>query len=285
MASATGKIWRFGAVAFDEGAASLLRDDDERVALDRSSAAILSALLAAQGEAIPKDRLLEIGWPGRVVHENSLAKAVGRLRKALGPEGENLKAIYGAGYCLAVTSEDVDAEHSRPQPQGRRFLLPLAGAALGAVAIVLFLTMPRQPESSVETALVSSEPSNTLGRILWVDDNPQNNAIEKRAFEDRNIAVYAVETTEEALAMLSMYPHYDAVISDMGRNGEPLAGFKLLEEMRARGDETPFYLYTILTSEAQHTLLSEKGGQGAAETREGLYGFIYPLMEQKMAER
>ncbi|MCK5746421.1 MAG: hypothetical protein KAH44_09400, partial [Oricola sp.] len=65
----------------------------------------------------------------------------------------------------------------------------------------------------------------------------------------------------------------------------PLAGFKLLEEMRARGDETPFYLYTILTSEAQHTLLSEKGGQGAAETREGLYGFIYPLMEQKMAER
>lgn len=285
MASATGKIWRFGAVAFDEGAASLHRDDDERVALDRSSAAILSALLAAQGEAIPKDRLLEIGWPGRVVHENSLAKAVGRLRKALGPEGENLKAIYGAGYCLAMTSEEVDAEHRRPQPQGRRFLLPLAGAALGAVAIVLFLTMPRQPESSVETALVSSEPSNTLGRILWVDDNPQNNAIEKRAFEDRNIAVYAVETTEEALAMLSMYPHYDAVISDMGRNGEPLAGFKLLEEMRARGDETPFYLYTILTSEAQHTLLSEKGGQGAAETREGLYGFIYPLMEQKMAER
>ncbi|WP_428409592.1 winged helix-turn-helix domain-containing protein [Hyphococcus sp.] len=283
MTSADGsKIWRFGAVEYDERAARIRRDGAS-FALDRSSAAILSALLAAQGEAITKDSLLEIGWPGRVVHENSLAKAVGRLRKALGPEGPNLKAIYGAGYCLAVTADEGGAA-APAGPRNRIFAMALGAAAIGLVGVLLILALlmsGRGLSSAEETALISSEPGDTVGRILWVDDHPENNTTEKADFEAQGIAVYNVRTSEEALTMLSMYPHYDAVISDMGRNGEPLAGFKLLEEMRARGDATPFYLYTILTSEAQHALLAEKGGQGAAEAREDLYGFILPLMAQK----
>ena len=144
--------------------------------------------------------------------------------------------------------------------------------------------MGAQPASD-KTALLSSEAGDAIGRILWVDDHPENNVTERNAFEEQNIAVYTVVTTDEALTLLSMYPHYDAVISDMGRDGEPLAGLKLLQEMRARGDETPFYLYTILTSDTQREVLSDHGGQGAAETREELYGFIIPLVQQKTAER
>ncbi len=291
MTSADGsKIWRFGALEYDERAARIRRDGGT-FALDRSSAAILSALLAAKGEAITKDRLLEIGWPGRVVHENSLAKAVGRLRKALGPEGPNLKAIYGAGYCLAVDAEQTDGARAPTREQNRLFAVAFGASAVGIVGTIVILLLVASGGDlyggtvGEETALLSSEPADAAGRILWVDDHPENNTTEKADFEAQGIAVYNVGTTEEALTLLAMYPHYDAVISDMGRHGEPLAGFKLLEEMRARGDETPFYLYTILTSEAQHSLLAEKGGQGAAEAREDLYAFILPLMEQKAEDR
>src|SRR3546814_9490981 len=51
---------------------------------------------------VRSDRLLEAGWPGRVVHENSLAKAIGRLRKALGADGEALETVHGYGYRLAA---------------------------------------------------------------------------------------------------------------------------------------------------------------------------------------
>ena len=286
MTSAAGnKIWRFGSVEFDERAATV-RAAGSSTALDRSSASILSALLAAQGEAVSKDRLLEIGWPGRVVHENSLAKAVGRLRKALGADAENLKAIYGAGYCLSVDAVLADPSTSPSLPQKRRVLLPFAAAAVvGVGAIAAMLVLPGAETVEEETPLIVSEPEGMIGRILWVDDHPENNVTEKRAFEAKKIAVYTVATTDEALALLSMYPHYDAVISDMGRSGDPLAGFKLLEQMRAREDGTPFYLYTFMSSDAQRALLADKGGQGAAETREDLYGYILPLMEQKVAER
>src|SRR5690606_11345439 len=52
------------------------------------------------GEVVTKDELLEAGWPGRVVAENSLAKAVSRLRAALG-EAAGIRAVHGYGYRLA----------------------------------------------------------------------------------------------------------------------------------------------------------------------------------------
>ncbi|HEX5741111.1 MAG TPA: winged helix-turn-helix domain-containing protein, partial [Pilimelia sp.] len=71
-------IWRFGAVELDEGLAAL-RVAGRDVPLDRSSYDILLALLRHGGEVVTKDELLDAGWPGRVVSENSLAKAVSRL--------------------------------------------------------------------------------------------------------------------------------------------------------------------------------------------------------------
>src|SRR3546814_6834783 len=54
----------------------------------------------------------------------------------------------------------------------------------------------------------------------------------------------------QALQLLAMY-EYRAVISDMNRHGRPLAGLELVREMRQRQDDTPFFLYTVVPSEAQ----------------------------------
>lgn len=91
--------WRFGHILFDE-AAGRLTVAGQAVEIDRSCAALLAALLRHVDAPLGKDELLETGWPGRVVHENSLAKAIGRLRQALGTDGARIEAVYGSGYRL-----------------------------------------------------------------------------------------------------------------------------------------------------------------------------------------
>ncbi|GAA4856251.1 hypothetical protein GCM10023332_04890 [Luteimonas vadosa] len=81
---------------------ALLTVAGQGVDLDRSSYDVLLCLLRHAGEVVGKDELLEAGWPARVVSENSLAKAVSRIRHALGADGGSLKVVHGYGYRLAV---------------------------------------------------------------------------------------------------------------------------------------------------------------------------------------
>ncbi|MBH1944879.1 tetratricopeptide repeat protein [Erythrobacter sp. YJ-T3-07] len=91
--------WRFGRILFDE-ASGTLAIEGQAVEIDRTCVALLGALLRQVDQPIGKDELLEIGWPGRIVHENSLAKAISRLRQALGEDGTRIEAVYGSGYRL-----------------------------------------------------------------------------------------------------------------------------------------------------------------------------------------
>ena len=136
-----------------------------------------------------------------------------------------------------------------------------------------------QPDSTGDKLRIGEAPG-VVGRVLWVDDHPENNASEKAFLEEHHIAVYTVTNTEDALHLLAMY-NYGAVISDMGRGQEPLAGFKLVEAMRASGDTTPYFLYTILPSEVQQGLLSRHGGQGVATTSQELYQLVLPVFGLK----
>lgn len=262
---------RFGQVEFG-GAHGRLTVAGKDVKIDRACRAILAVLVDEAGYDVSKDRLLEAGWPGRLVDENSLAKAVSRLRQALGDEGEVLQTVHGHGYRLAT---EVERFEPAPESSSRGIRLLWAAAAalvvLGAVALALLTGVGSNPPN-----VRNGEAPDALGRVLWVDDHPQNNAVETRYLEDRRIAVYHVASTEEALTLLSMY-EYGAVISDMGRGKRPLAGIDLLEAMRARGDRRPFVLYTVHSSDSQRKLVEQAGGHAVAETREQLYRAILPL--------
>lgn len=81
--------------------------------LDRSSYEVLLALLLRAGQVIGKDDLLEAAWPGRVVSENSLAKAISRLRRELGDEAAApLQSVHGYGYRWAGDVQWVDVERA-----------------------------------------------------------------------------------------------------------------------------------------------------------------------------
>lgn len=267
---------RFGGIIFDAVHGRIWRAG-RSVELDRPTTAILKTLVDEADSDIDKDRLLEVGWPNRVVHENSLAKAISRLRQTLGHDGAALKTVHGYGYRLAIEPAPAEWPLRGTWLERLRRPLPLAGAGLLALIGAWFAGQALADARNEEPPLLKGEAADSLGRVLWVDDHPQNNRVEKDFLERRKVAVYQVLTTEEALQLLEMY-EYDAVISDMNRNGRPLDGINLVREMRRRGDRTPFVLYSVVPSDAQRRLVAQAGGQAATVERGELYRVVTTLI-------
>ena len=132
--------WRFGAVELDETSGTV-SVSGEPCDLPRSAVTVLFVLARAQGEVVTKRDLLESGWPGRVVHENSLAKAVGSLRRALGEDGEAIEVVHGYGYRLAAPVAAMDAHAAsdglddlqRESPPSRATAMPPTTQGHGAL--------------------------------------------------------------------------------------------------------------------------------------------------------
>lgn len=141
--------WRVGALEVDFDRCQAFREGKE-VRLDRAGFELLRCLLAAPGGIQPKERLLRAGWPGRVVSENSLAKAIGKLRLAIGDaEGERLRVVHGYGYRLLEACEP----------------LSLDAASGGAPAAVDALPAPMAPAAPIRPW---APPRRALGAGLAV---------------------------------------------------------------------------------------------------------------------
>ncbi len=69
--------------------------------LSASETKILQYLIDNSGEIISRDKLLEIGWPDKVVVPNSLNVAIANLRKAFKTKNEIIITIKGAGFTIA----------------------------------------------------------------------------------------------------------------------------------------------------------------------------------------
>ncbi len=87
----------------------------------------------------------------------------------------------------------------------------------------------------------------SASRILWVDDNPKNNAYLIQGFGDQGVEVVTALSTEEALKRFSQ-GKFDRVITDMGRQEEkqfnPQAGLELTHQIRSIDDKIPIIVYT-----------------------------------------
>ncbi len=115
-------LWRFGEAEFDERTLEL-RVKGLRTALERKPMELLLYLLRHAGEVATKETLFEAVWPGRIVTEASLTKAVARLREVLGDTGQTLiRTVYGYGYRLVVEvrTEPADPATTRQRTIQRR---------------------------------------------------------------------------------------------------------------------------------------------------------------------
>lgn len=96
----------------------------------------------------------------------------------------------------------------------------------------------------------SSKGSFGNKNVLWVDDKPRNNLYEQQALEAFGVKIYSSVSTEDALNQLNT-KKYDLIISDLGRPGDPQAGYTLLNKKNNIGNQTPYILYTA-KSNPQH---------------------------------
>ena len=140
-------------------------------------------------------------------------------------------------------------------PENRGVLLQLAGQIAEAMARAG--TEPVPVAKPAQTVAVDPEvrqliedldqahgPAPEGGRtlVLWVDDQPDNNVLERRAMATYGIDFVLAESTDAALQELGRQ-NFDAIISDMGRPPDRQAGYTLLDAVRRRGVQLPYFIY------------------------------------------
>lgn len=107
-------------------------------------------------------------------------------------------------------------------------------------------------------------------RILWVDDRPENNVYERKAFEELGITFILALSTDQALEFRK-HNKFAAIISDMGRNEGPEEGYVLLENIRNQGDITPFFIYAGSNLSEHREEALRRGAQGSTNNAQELF--------------
>ena len=133
--------------------------------------------------------------------------------------------------------------------------------------------IPRGRLSPHGQHLSSHDESLERNRILWVDDNPENNQYERHAFEAAGLQVALALSTNEALERLAQ-DNYVAIISDMGRQEGPREGYVLLDAIRAQDNHTPLYFYSSSNAVEHKQETHEHGGQGCTNDPVELFEIV-----------
>lgn len=119
----------------------------------------------------------------------------------------------------------------------------------------------------------TQETNDWHNRVLWVDDRPENNVYERKAFESVGLRFTLACSTQEGLKFIEQCK-FAAIISDMGRKEGSREGYVLLDAIRRQGDHTPFFIYagSNLPEHKQETL--EHDGQGTTNNPQELYRMV-----------
>lgn len=130
-----------------------------------------------RGELLDRDRLMSALWPGLVVEENNLDKAVSALRKALGDDGEDkryLVTVPRRGFRFVAEVRPVSLGAQAAEPGGADATLPvaaqplprrrraLAAGAAAAAAVGTGLWVWQRPSGGDDPARVDASAATTL---------------------------------------------------------------------------------------------------------------------------
>jgi CheY-like chemotaxis protein len=130
--------------------------------------------------------------------------------------------------------------------------------------------------STVRRTSLSDEFDSTSSwktHVLWVDDRPGNNVNERRALEAMGLHFTLVLSTQAAVEKLGQ-SIFAAIISDMERREGAREGYVLLDEIRSRGIQTPFFIYASSDAPEHQRETIEHGGQGTTNRPETLFQMV-----------
>lgn len=122
------------------------------------------------------------------------------------------------------------------------------------------------------------EPAKSHRLVLWVDDRPGNNVVERESMAAYNIDFDLATSTGEALAKLRNQ-RFDAIISDMARPPDSQAGYTLLDAVRQAGDPTPYFIYAGSRAAKQADEALRRGAQGTTNRSDELLHMLLQALE------
>ena len=158
-----------------------------------------------------------------------------------------------------------------------------AAAALAAAAVA-HPEAGATPEATAQDALAATQVVAEIvtprmirraGRVtvLWVDDRPSNNVLERQALEALGVTFVLATSTDEAFEKLNRQS-FDAIISDMGRPPDSQAGYTLLDKLRAGGNQTPFIIYAGSRAPAHRAEARRRGALGCTNRPDELFEMV-----------
>jgi CheY-like chemotaxis protein len=136
--------------------------------------------------------------------------------------------------------------------------------------------------------LITASSSQTISlvgkKILWVDDNPDNNVSERRALEALGLSFALAESTEQALRYLDT-TSVDAVISDFKRKDDSQGGYTLLERLKERNLRIPYIIYTGSASPELEAEAKKRGALGETNRPTRLFELVIEALQKKAQEK
>jgi CheY-like chemotaxis protein len=155
-------------------------------------------------------------------------------------------------------------------------------SAVASLAVATAKTQDSTSESTIQRIVKvvrDAAPSKGVSidswrnHVLWVDDRPDNNIHERQAFEAMGLRFTLALSTNEALEQLSKQ-RFAAIISDMSRREGPREGYVLLDALRQRNNQTPFFIYAGSHAPEHKREILEHGGQDCTNNARELFQIV-----------
>ena len=195
MKDLTNRCFRFDDVEIDVQNLRVTVGGENRP-LEPKSFRLLVFLAENPGRVLSKDEIMGVVWPDAFVSDNSLARAITQVRKALGDDPRAptyVETVSGIGYRFLVDCADrnpIAQAEPAPPPRSRRRVWLWAGAAAGLLLLnagfwlMKLRTAPLPPQKLVPvTTYAGSEkypafsPDGRQVAFFWEGDKGVNPGI------------------------------------------------------------------------------------------------------------
>lgn len=224
--------------------AGLPRIAGQLLRLPPKERAVLRLLWQRRPAVVRKDAFAEVAWAGQAMSDESLARCISRVRRALQPWPLKVEAVYGLGYQLL---EDPAPEARGSEP---------SATALDALAHARQLLLQRTPAAVARAIellrqVVQDEAGYTAARVALADALAVAvgwGQLATQAAVDEGLAVLAFSTDE---AEPGQHAARGALLDLAWRFGEAGRSFELA--LASDGDKPE-----TLLSYARHLLYTDR---------------------------
>lgn len=132
--------------------------DGEKIQLESQLMALLSYLVAHSDQIVTRDQLAAALWSGMVVEDNTISKAVTRLRQVLGDDSRSptfIRTIPKRGYRLIAQVTPVHQKGNKRRPLSAAALPSILICASGLLLFAWFMVKP-SPSPLYQSKLLTS---------------------------------------------------------------------------------------------------------------------------------